>query len=117
MKRNKYGAIKCEYKGVVMDSKLERDCAMVIDSMKWGNWAHHVKRIIWRTSCGELNRELDIWYEFDFVVAGDPEFIIEAKGKVLQDYRTKRKLIIDYCIRNHYCFYEYTAKKGMVRII
>ena len=101
------------YKGILMDSNLERECAMILDSKGW-KWEYHKIINIWHNN----DFSLGIEHEMDFIVInGFLNILIEAKGKVLQDYRIKRKLIIDYCRTYGYEFFEYTRKYGLKQII
>lgn len=114
MKRNKYGAVKCEFNGWKCDSKLERDLGIILNNHHEGELKHHFIIAIF----DEMGED-QIDYEFDYVCFnedGFPQAVYEAKGKVLQAYRIQRKLIRHWCRVQGVEYYEYTAKKGLVRI-
>lgn len=92
-KRNKYGAIKTEVDGIKFDSKMEAEYYQIL---KASPETIHIDCHVPVTLPGGIRYKVDfiVWEKYDL----NPDYgdikprAIEIKGKVTQDFRTKRKL-------------------------
>lgn len=83
-RRNKYGAKRTEYKGLMYDSKLEANVARELDRVGY----RYRRQVSIKFASG-------IRYVADFVVtSGDLEVVLEVKGRETDVWRVKRRLFL-----------------------
>jgi hypothetical protein len=94
--RNKYGAVRTEYRGVMHDSALEAACAAELDRLK-DDPAVRGPFVVVRQARFELGGAARVLYVADFLLTFWEEpakVVVEAKG-----YRTPRWRLIERLFR------------------
>lgn len=104
------------YNGITFRSKLEAECAKILDE-EGIKYQYEPFKIILLPTVKYKNETFRAWtYTPDFVVFNN--IIIEIKGYVADNYVNKRKMIVKYIIDHNYCydFYEIHNKKQMLAL-
>lgn len=105
------------YNGIKFRSKLESECAKILDE-QGVIYQYEPFKIVLLPKFKYLSETLREWsYVPDFVIFNN--IIIEVKGMPNDVYRYKRKMLLKYIVDHNYCYeyYEVRNKTQMLNLI